>query len=259
MRILSDKVDEKLRKREERYDRERRVRIKWSEDTRSLEEVFDRRTIMTVLKLLNTGKLKAITGVVKSGKECRVYHGLDSDGMEVAVKIFLTTSAIFRQGRLKYFQGDPRFQNLPHDTASLVDQWAMKEFWNLKLAEEAGLDVPSPLYHEKNVVLLSFIGKDGVPAPLLREVTLQSPRDWYKKIVEMLKTLHDKAKLVHGDISEYNIMIPNGYPVLIDFGQAVSTEHPEAAVFLERDVQNLNHYFEALGVRTRPYNKIFKE
>jgi len=97
----------------------------------------------------------------------------------------------------------------------------MKEFWNLKLAEEAGLDVPSPLYHEKNVVLLSFIGKDGVPAPLLREVTLQSPRDWYKKIVEMLKTLHDKAKLVHGDISEYNIMIPNGYPVLIDFGQAV--------------------------------------
>ncbi len=110
---------------------------------------------MTVLKLLNTGKLKAITGVVKSGKECRVYHGLDSDGMEVAVKIFLTTSAIFRQGRLKYFQGDPRFQNLPHDTASLVDQWAMKEFWNLKLAEEAGLDVPSPLYHEKNVVLLT--------------------------------------------------------------------------------------------------------
>ncbi len=259
MEVLSDKVDEKLRRREERYDRERRVRIKWSEDTRSLEEVFDRRTIMTVLKMLNTGKLKEITGVVKSGKESRVYHGLDREGGEVAVKIFLTTSAIFRQGRLKYFAGDPRFQNLPHDTASLVDQWAMKEFWNLKLADEAGVAVPSPLYHEKNVVLLRFIGKDRVPAPLLREVPLQNPRVWYRKIVEMLKTLHDKAKLVHGDLSEYNIMIPDGYPLFIDFGQAVQTEHPQADTFLERDVQNINHYFESLGVRTRPYNKIFKE
>lgn len=255
---MSDKVDEKLRRREERYDRERRVRIKWSEDTRSLEEVFDRRTIMTVLKILNTGKLKEITGVVKAGKESRVYHGLDPEGLEVAVKIYLTTSAIFRQGRLKYFQGDPRFKSIPHDTASLVDQWALKEFWNLKLAEQAGVAVPSPLYHEKNVVLLSFIGKDGVPAPLLREVRLETPRGWYKKIVEMLKTLHDKAKLVHGDLSEYNIMIPNGYPVFIDFGQAVQTEHPEAATFLERDVQNLNHYFESLGVKTIPYTKMFK-
>ncbi len=212
---------------------------------------------MTILKILNTGKLKEITGVVKAGKESRVYHGVDSEGSEVAVKIFLTTSAIFRQGRLKYIQGDPRFKNVPHDTSSLVDQWAMKEFWNLKLAEEAGVEVPSPLYHEKNVVLLSFIGKDRVPAPLLREVSLEKPRDWYKKVVEMLKTLHDKAKLVHGDVSEYNIMIPNGYPVLIDFGQAVQTEHPQANEFLERDIQNINHYFANLGVRTSSYKRLF--
>src|SRR5213593_1818168 len=157
------------------------MKNKRSENLDTLEEVFDRRTIMTVLKMLNTGKLKEITGVVKSGKESRVYHGLDSKGEEVAVKIFLTTSAIFRQGRLKYFRGDPRFKNLPHDTASLVDQWALKEFWNLRLADEAGVAVPSPLYHEKNVVLLRFIGKDGVSAPLLREVPLQDPKVWYRK------------------------------------------------------------------------------
>lgn len=254
---LSDKIDEKLRQREVRYDYERRFRKKWSENTRSLEEVFDRRTIMTILKILNIGKLKEITGVVKSGKESRVYHGLAADGLEVAVKIFLTTSAIFRQGRLKYFAGDPRFKNVPHDTSSMVDQWARKEFWNLKLAEEAGVEVPSPIYQEKNVVLLSFIGKDGVPAPLLREVSLEKPREWYKKIVEMLKTLHDKAKLVHGDVSEYNIMIPDGYPVLIDFGQAVQTEHPLANAFLERDLQNLNNYFKGLGVRTSSYKTLF--
>jgi len=66
---LSDKVDEKLRKREERFDRERRVRIKSSEDTETLEEVFDKRTLLTILKILNIGKLKEITGVLKAGKE----------------------------------------------------------------------------------------------------------------------------------------------------------------------------------------------
>src|SRR3972149_7911472 len=143
---LSDKIDDKLRRREERYDRERRVRIKWSEDTESLEEVFDRRTIMTVLKMLNTRKLGEIHGVAKSGKESRVYHGKDSNGGDVAVKIFLTTSAIFKQGRLKYLHGETRLRELPPDTISLVDQWAVKEFWNLRLARDAGINVPEPLH-----------------------------------------------------------------------------------------------------------------
>ncbi len=214
---------------------------------------------MTVLRILNTGRLKELHGVVKSGKESRVYHGLDPQGGEVAVKIFLTTSAIFRQGRLKYFQGDPRFKEMPHDTTSLVEQWALKEFWNLRLADEAGVAVPTPIYQEKNVLLVKFIGKNGVPAPLLRDVPLQAPRGWYKSIMQMVKLLYEKAKLVHGDLSEYTIMIPDGYPVLIDFGQAVQTEHPEAQGFLERDVQNLNHYFETLGVKTTPFSKIFGE
>ena len=256
---MSDKIDEKLRKREERYDRERRVRIKSSEDLETLEEVFDRRTIMTLVRILNAGTLKEITGVIKAGKESRVYHGLDSSGKEVAVKIFLTTSGIFRQGRLKYIRGDPRFKNTSHDTRSLVDLWASKEFKNLELATQANLLVPAPLFVEKNVLLLGFIGKNGVPAPHLREVDLQAPSAWYNRIVEMLKTLYNKAKLVHGDLSEYNVLVPDGYPVLIDFAQAVTTEHPEAREFLERDVENLNHYFKGLKVKTRPFSKIFAD
>src|SRR5260370_5284622 len=131
---LSDKIDEKLKKREERYDRERRFRTKSSEDLASLEEVFDNRTLLTILKILNIGKLKEITGVLKAGKESRVYHGLDPEGKELAVKIFLTSSNIFRQGRLKYIEGDPRFKDIPHDTRSLVDMWALKEYKNLELA-----------------------------------------------------------------------------------------------------------------------------
>jgi len=255
---LSDKPEEKLRRREERYDRERRVRIKVGEDLETMEEVFDGRTLMTVMHMLNTGRLSELQGAMKSGKESRIYHGIDPKGNELAVKIYLTSSSIFRQGRLKYIRGDPRFKDIPHDTRSLIDQWALKEFKNLQLAKEAGLAVPTPIYVEKNVLVMEFIGKNGVPAPHLREVPLQVASSWYDKIVEMLKDLYDKAKLVHGDLSEYNILVPDGYPMLIDFAQAVTIEHPEAREFLKRDIENLNNYFKGLNVRTRSFERMFK-
>ena len=255
---MSDKPEEKLRRREERYDRERRVRIKVGEDLETMEEVFDGRTLMTVMHMLNTGRLSELQGAMKSGKESRIYHGIDPKGNELAVKIYLTSSSIFRQGRLKYIRGDPRFKDIPHDTRSLIDQWASKEFKNLQLAKEAGLVVPTPIYVEKNVLLMEFIGKNGVPAPHLREVPLQAASSWYDKIVEMLQDLYNKAKLVHGDLSEYNILVPDGYPMLIDFAQAVTIEHPEAREFLKRDIENLNNYFKGLNVRTRSFERMFK-
>lgn len=213
---------------------------------------------MTVMHLLNIGKLRELQGAMKSGKESRIYHGIDPNGADVAVKIYLTSSAIFKHGRLKYIRGDPRFKDVPHDTRSLIDQWALKEFKNLELARESGIAVPKPIRVEKNVLLMEFIGKDGHPAPHLRDVPLQSPSSWYATIVEMLQTLYDKAKLVHGDVSEYNILVPDGYPVLIDFAQAVTSEHPEATEFLKRDIDNLNSYFKGLNVRTRTFGRIFK-
>ena len=255
---MSDKPEENLRRREQRYDRERRVRLRVSEDLETMEEVFDGRTLMTVMHLFNIGKLKELRGALKSGKESRIYHGIDSMGHDIAVKIYLTSSAIFKQGRLKYIRGDPRFKDVPHDTRSLIDQWALKEYKNLELAKEAVLAVPTPIHVEKNVLLMEFIGKNGSPAPHLRDVPLQDATSWYRKILEMVRDLHDRAKLVHGDLSEYNILVPDGYPVLIDFAQAVTLEHPEALEFLRRDIDNLNHYFKALHVRTRTFQSMFK-
>ena len=234
------------------------MRVQVGEDKETLEEVFDGRTLTTVMHLLNRGRLRELQGTVKSGKESRIYRGIDMKGGDVAVKIYLTSSAIFRQGRLKYIRGDPRFTDIPHDTRSLIDQWASKEFKNLQLAKEAGLAVPTPIYVEKNVLLMEFIGKNGVPAPHLREVPLQAASSWYDKIVEMLQDLYNKAKLVHGDLSEYNILVPDGYPMLIDFAQAVTIEHPEAREFLKRDIENLNNYFKGLNVRTRSFERMFK-
>jgi RIO kinase 1 len=79
-------------------------------------------------------------------------------------------------------------------------------------------------------------------------VVLEDPEKVYKTLVEYVKRAYQKAELVHGDLSEYNVLMRDGEPVVIDCGQALLTEHPNAIDFLKRDVENLNRYFRGLGV-----------
>ncbi|MBS7633887.1 serine protein kinase RIO [Candidatus Bathyarchaeota archaeon] len=242
---LGAKVAEKIKKMEKRD----RMLIKdRSSEMAVLEEVFDKSTLMTIYDFMNGGEIKEIYGVVDSGKESRIYWGIDSAGEEIAIKIFLTVSAEFRKGRLPYILADPRFKNVRKNLRSLVYLWAQKEFKNLKSAYEAKVRVPRPITVKNNVLLMEFIGKNGVSAPLLREVELKSPERTYRTILLHVKRLYRGAELVHGDLSEYNVMVFRGRPVLFDFSQAVSIKHPNAGQFLMRDIENINRYFEKLGV-----------
>jgi RIO kinase 1 len=234
------------------------MREKRSEEMESLEEVFDRSTLMIVYRLLNRGYIKNINGVVRSGKESRLYWGVGRGKKLVAIKIFLTTSAEFLKGRMMYIQGDERFKSARKDTRSLVNLWALKEFKNLQEASEVGVRVPAPLKVDGNVLLMEFIGKRGEPAPLLRETPLNHPAKVYDKIAELVRTLYQRAHLVHGDLSEYNIMILGSQPVIFDFAQAVITEHPMAQSFLERDLLRMNGYFSKIGVSVPPIERLTK-
>ena len=213
-----------------------------------MEEVFDRSTLMTIYNFMNKGKIDEIYGVVNAGKEARVYWGKDRNGRELAIKIYLTVSAEFKKGMLPYIRGDPRFAHIRKDTRSLIYAWAQKEFKNLQRAMDAGVRVPEPIAVSKNVLIMSFIGKNGVSALLLKEVSLKNPRQVYRRLLTYVKKLYQKAKLVHADLSEYNIMIWKNAPVLFDVSQAVTLEHPMADQFLRRDLQNLYKYFKKLGV-----------
>ncbi len=82
----------------------------------------------------------------------------------------------------------------------------------------------------------------------MKEVSLKNPRQVYRRLLTYVKKLYQKAKLVHADLSEYNIMIWKNAPVLFDVSQAVTLEHPMADQFLRRDLQNLYKYFKKLGV-----------
>jgi len=257
---LARKVQEKIAHTERRVERrDKMLEHDFSAERATLEEVFDQATLMVIYYFLNKGVIHEVHGVVSSGKEARVYWGTDKEGKEFAVKVYLTASAEFRKGMFKYIEGDHRFKGVKHDTRSLIFTWAQKEFRNLEQAFRAKINVPKPVAVKNNVLVMEFIGKDGVSAPSLKEQAPTSPEKTYRVLLAYLERLYRDADLVHADLSEYNIMMWRGKPVLFDMSQSVPTSHPLAKFLLQRDLVNVNKFFSRLGVRVLSADEAYRQ
>jgi RIO kinase 1 len=256
---MSRKAQERLAHNERRVERrDKMLTHDMTKERATVEEVFDQTTRMIVFDMLNSGIFYELNGVVSSGKEARVYWGTTKEGGDLAVKIYLTSSAEFKKGMLKYIEGDPRFKNVKRDTRSLIAVWAQKEFRNLKEATNAKVRVPKPIAVKSNIVVMEFIGKEGESAPSLKEQLPNNPEKVYKILVTYLKRLYQKARLVHGDLSEYNIMMWKDKPVVFDMSQSVSVEHPMSDFMLIRDLTNVNRFFSKLNVKVYPIEEFHK-
>jgi RIO kinase 1 len=238
---------QKFHKRAEQIDKRDRVILKNEEERQVFEEVFDRQTLMVLYDLANGDAFSYLNGVISSGKEARVYWGVKADGTDVAVKIYLVASSDYKR-RMHYVVGDPRFRRIRKDSRGVAELWARKEYTNLKQCSAVEAPVPEPFAFLGNVIVMQFIGANGIPAPTLvdREVTASD----YSQTIDALKLIYQKAMLVHADLSEYNIMKHDGKIMVFDFGSAVSIQHPRAQEFLMRDISNLNRFFNKRGVRT---------
>jgi RIO kinase 1 len=231
----------------------------FSSERATIEEVFDQATLMVIYRFLNNGIVNEVNGVVNAGKESRVYWGKTKTGEDRAIKIYLTSSAEFKKGMLMYIEGDYRFKNVKRDTRALISTWAMKEFRNLEAAIYAKIRVPKPIAVERNVVIMEFIGKDGVSAPSLKERPPKNPERTYRQLLTYMKRLYRKAELIHGDLSEYNLMLWKGKLVMFDMSQSVPTSHPLAEFLLNRDIINVNRFFSRQGVEVLPNEEVYKQ
>jgi len=257
---MSRRARKKLAHKEKTVERRDKMLVHdFSTERATLEEVFDRATLMVIYQFLNSGVLYEVHGVVNAGKEARVYWGKNKEGKDLAVKIYLTSSAEFRKGMLKYIEGDYRFKGVKRDTRSLIFTWAQKEFRNLQQASRAKVRVPKPIAVKSNVLVMEFIGKNGVNAPSLKEQAPSDSEKVYEVLLTYLERLYRKAELVHGDLSEYNIMMWKGKPVIFDIAQAVPTSHPMAGFFLRRDLVNVNRFFSRLGVKVISVDEAYKK
>ena len=229
-------------------DSKRIKKIDQSKKRAVIESVFDERTAFLLNKLLINGPLERIEGIISAGKEANVYLAYDLSGKEVAIKIYKIDSNTSKWMK-NYIIGDPRFKKIPHNVSKIIFLWASKEFKNLQRAYKAGLRVPKPIYVKNNILLMEYIGFGPNPAPILKEI--KDPinlEEVLNEILQFIKILYQKAKLVHSDLSEFNILYHNQKPVVIDISQAVSIQHPKAEVYLTRDIKNMFNYFEKQGI-----------
>jgi RIO kinase 1 len=231
---------EDLYKRLDKKISEMGVRIKDANQYKVQQDVFDEVTLLALYKLVTKGLISEIGGPISTGKEANVFFG-SSGEQSIAIKIYRIQTGNFK-AMTEYMIGDRRFSNIRKNRKDIIFAWTKKEFSNLKRAHDAGLLVPEPIAFDRNILLMEFIGEDEEPYPQLRLVELENPGEVYQKIIEFIHILFNKAKLVHADLSEYNILMGKE-PVFIDMGQAVLPEHPKAISFLMRDIKNINRFF----------------
>eukprot|EP00571_Detonula_confervacea_P002864 CAMPEP_0172328906 /NCGR_PEP_ID=MMETSP1058-20130122/60598_1 /TAXON_ID=83371 /ORGANISM="Detonula confervacea, Strain CCMP 353" /LENGTH=983 /DNA_ID=CAMNT_0013046043 /DNA_START=66 /DNA_END=3017 /DNA_ORIENTATION=+ len=253
---------------------------------------------LQIAAAINAGLIDKCNGCVKEGKEALVYHAdggwkgrqaiseenspvetletTGSDGYDVAVKVF--KRVVEFKGRGTYVDGDPRYHKQKFKTNDQRDQvvlWAEKERRNLVRAHRAGIAVPKPLYQKENVLFMRFLGENGWPSPQLKEIDMKKgSKKWttlYCQTLVAVRRLYHCARLVHTDLSEYNLLICPSWQashdhftasdkrnvddetlqvVLIDFGMAVDIGHPSAPTWLRRDLSTVRDFFVKQGIKT---------
>ncbi|KAK1606585.1 hypothetical protein QYE76_030258 [Lolium multiflorum] len=229
-------------------------------DRATVEQAIDPRTRMVLFRMLNRGVFDNINGCISTGKEANVYHATKKDGSELAIKVYKTSVLVFKD-RDRYVQGDYRFRHgyCKHNPRKMVKTWAEKETRNLIRVGEKGIRCPKPVHLKLHVLAMEFIGKGGVHAPRLKDAALSDDklRVAYFEIVTTMRTLYQKCKLVHGDLSEYNILYYEGHLYIIDVSQSVDLDHPLALDFLKEDCLHVNDFFEKRGVAVMTVTELF--
>jgi RIO kinase 1 len=246
--VSDDEADRIARKRDRKFLQFRK-RIKDADQFKVEDSVFDEATLGALYKLVQDGYIDAFGGPLSTGKEANVYLAQGPES-EVAVKVYRINASDFRTMR-DYLDGDPRFEGIGSDKKKVVVAWTKKEFANLKRARAAGVRVPEPIAVQRNVLVMEFLGRDGERAHRLSEVDVENPETAYEVVREYMRRLYD-AGLVHGDLSEYNLVIHEGELAVLDLGQAVTVHHPNYREFLERDCRNVASFFSRQGADVTP-------
>ena len=188
---------------------------------------------------------------------------------DYAIKIFKTSVCTFKD-RERYVAGEFRFRHggYKKNPRKMIQMWAEKEVRNLKriaLTSEGLIKSPWPHFLKNNVIVMDFIGHiesrptmpalDGeeekdVPhetrhkaAPRLRDAHVEDWVNAYEQTLLIIRRLYQKCKLIHADLSEYNLLYHDEIVYVIDVSQSVEHDHPMSLDFLRRDCSIIRDFF----------------
>ena len=241
-------------------------RVADKSDRATSEQVLDPRTRMILLQMINRNVVSEVNGCLSTGKEANVYHALSipqendletgATPLHRAIKVYKTSILVFKD-RDRYVTGEYRFRQgySKSNNRAMVKVWAEKEMRNLKRIYASGIPCPEPVQLRLHVLVMGFLGdKKGIPAPRLKDVELVGSdleTRWkvlYLQLLGYMRILYQNCRLVHADLSEYNILYHNDKLWLIDVSQSVEHDHPRSLEFLRMDIKNVNDFFRRKGV-----------
>ncbi|XP_068021581.1 serine/threonine-protein kinase RIO3 [Melanerpes formicivorus] len=229
------------------YSEERRsARLHEKKEHSTAEKAVDPKTRLLLYKMVNGGMLETITGCISTGKESVVFHaygGSTAEGQEVpaecAIKVFKTTLNEFKN-RDKYIKDDYRFKDRfsKLNPRKVIRMWAEKEMHNLTRPGE------------KLVSMGCVTGEGHFSAAVTQLMFAWSAAGFSRSFgsLQMMQQLYKECKLVHADLSEYNMLWHGGKVWLIDVSQSVEPTHPHGLEFLFRDCKNVSQFFQKAGV-----------
>ncbi|KAI1822669.1 RIO1 family-domain-containing protein [Xylaria intraflava] len=231
-------------------------------DRATNEQVLDPRTRMILYQMVNRGVVTEVHGAISTGKEANVYGAVayTDDGTQThrAVKVYKTAILSFKD-RERYITGEHRFKAGADkgNSRKMVKLWAEKEFRNLRRIHSAGIACPEPIHLKLHVLVMSFLGdRKGWAYPRLRDANIPSDSSeqvWttlYFQLLGIMRRLYQVCKLVHADLSEYNILYHEKQLYIIDVSQSVEHDHPRSLEFLRMDIKNTGDFFRRQGVDT---------
>ncbi|KAI0320527.1 RIO1 family-domain-containing protein [Amylostereum chailletii] len=235
--------------------------MKDKSDRATNEQVLDPRTRIILFKMIGRGLLHEVNGCVSTGKEANVYHALTPESSHLALKIYKTSILVFKD-RDKYVTGEHRFRRgySRRNPRKMVRLWAEKEMRNLRRLMAAGIPCPEPVEVRENVLVMTFLGdKEGWASPRLKDAQIDKAdyAPLYFELILNVRKLFHQCKLVHADLSEYNILYHNDHLYIIDVSQSVEHDHPAAFDFLRSDIQNVEDFFSKMGVHCLGLRRCF--
>lgn len=204
--------------------------------------------------LIDEGVIDEVVRPLKSGKEASVYLVACGSALRCA-KVYKDANhrgfqklAQYQEGRKARGSRDERAmgKRSRHGRKQQEEEWKNAEVDALYRLASAGVRVPKPNGYFQGVLLMEMIADEhGNPAPRLNEVDLSPAlaREYHGFMIRQI-VLMLCAGLIHGDLSEYNVLLDVGGPVVIDLPQAVEASvNNSAFAMLARDVENMARYF----------------
>jgi|UniRef100_A0A7J2U0J7 RIO kinase 2 len=204
-------------------------------------------------RLVTKDVIKAIGDEIGTGKESKLYIGISEDDSIVVVKFYRIW---------KSFRNISKMRSYGNDVGGVT--WLVKSIVSGRREREAltilnkhSVDGVPKLYGGAlHAVVIEYIpGRD-----LYAVTQFDNPEEILQQIIDIIKEAYIKANIVHGDLSEYNVVIDleDMKSYIIDWPQYVSTAEPKAYEVLRRDVENVLKFFRRKFRVDKDLNEVIK-